>query len=131
VSRVKARLQEAGAADHPWIRHAPRRWKVNAWAVVLRDGGHQLSHVHPEAWLSGCYYVALPDTGMGASHGEDGWIEFGRPSAQLFSKVDSPVVAVEPKPGRMVMFPSYTFHRTIPFRGEGQRICIAFDVFAA
>jgi hypothetical protein len=31
----------------------------------------------------------------------------------------------------MVTFPSYTFHRTLPFSGQGERISIAFDVFAA
>jgi Flp pilus assembly protein TadD len=129
VHAAQARLREEGCATHPWVEYAPSRWKVNAWAVLLEDGGHQLSHIHPQAWMSGCYYVAVPEDGMGAGHGEDGWIEFGRPSDQLFTKTEPPVVAVEPRPGRMVMFPSYTFHRTIPFHGQGQRICIAFDVF--
>ena len=28
----------------------------------------------------------------------------------------------------MLLFPSYTFHRTLPFAGAGERISIAFDV---
>jgi uncharacterized protein (TIGR02466 family) len=131
VRAAKERLERAGLDEHPWVRYAPSHWKVNAWAVLLENGGHQLSHIHPQAWMSGCYYVAIPERGMGEGHGEDGWIEFGRPSQQLHTKSEPSVVAVEPKPGRMVLFPSYTFHRTIPFHGEGQRICIAFDVFAA
>jgi uncharacterized protein (TIGR02466 family) len=127
---ARARLVAAGFGQHPWIAHAPTRWRVNAWAVVLESQGHQLAHVHPEAWMSGCYYVALPESGMGPAQGQDGWIEFGRPSAQLFHAAESPVVAVEPRPGRMVLFPSYTFHRTIPFTGAGKRVCVAFDVFA-
>ena len=130
VRAAKSRLGSHGLGQHPWLAHAPARWRLNAWAVVLDTRGHQLSHVHPEAWMSGCYYVALPDEGMGPAHGQAGWIEFGHPSEQLFHAAPGPVVAVEPRPGRLVLFPSYTFHRTIPFTGTGRRICIAFDVFA-
>ena len=132
-TQVREKLRElrnSDLAEHPWIKHAPPRWQINAWAVVLSDQGYQLSHVHPEAWLSGVYYVKVPEDGVGPEHGEDGWIEFGRPSDQLYFSVDPPVMALEPQPGMMVLFPSATFHRTIPFTSEGQRISIAFDVFA-
>lgn len=130
IRATKQRLRDAGLGDHPWVRYAPNDWTMNAWAVVLSDEGHQLSHIHPEAWMSGVYYVAIPEHGMGVGHGEDGWIEFGRPTDQLVVRVTPPVRTIEPKPGLLATFPSYTFHRTIPFKGEGERICIAFDVFA-
>lgn len=131
VRAAKQKLAEAGLDTHVWVAHAPKRWKVNAWAVLLESGGHQRAHIHPKAWMSGCYYVEIPTASMGEGHGEDGWIEFGHPSDQLYAASAPVVRRVEPTPGRMVLFPSYTFHRTIPFHGEGQRICIAFDVFAA
>jgi hypothetical protein len=28
----------------------------------------------------------------------------------------------------MLFFPSYLFHRTLPYRGEGERISISFDL---
>ena len=28
----------------------------------------------------------------------------------------------------MLLFPSYMFHRTLPFTGAGERISVAFDV---
>jgi len=74
--------------------------------------------------------VATPEDGMGPEHGEDGWIEIGEPTDQLYYKKPQPVRSVQPLPGRLVMFPSFTFHRTKPFRSAGQRISIAFDVFA-
>ena len=36
----------------------------------------------------------------------------------------------EPREGRMLMFPSFEFHRTIPFESSEQRISIAFDLLA-
>ena len=131
IRAVKQELRASAHADHPWVRHAPSHWFINAWAVLLGDQGYQVSHIHPEAWMSGVYYVATPADGMGSGHGEDGWIEFGSPTEQLFAKVPPPTRRLEPKPGLMVTFPSYTFHRTIPFSGQTERISIAFDVFAA
>jgi uncharacterized protein (TIGR02466 family) len=131
IRATVSRLRETGHGEHPWVRHAPKSWFINSWAVILSDQGYQLSHIHPEAWMSGVYYVAIAEEGMGPGHGEDGWIEFGSLSDQLFAKIAPPTRRIEPRPGLMVMFPSYTYHRTIPFSGRGERISIAFDVFAA
>ena len=30
--------------------------------------------------------------------------------------------------GDMVLFPSYLYHRTLPFESDAERICVAFDV---
>jgi hypothetical protein len=35
---------------------------------------------------------------------------------------------VEPRPGRLVLFPSYMPHSTVPSDADGDRISIAFDV---
>ena len=39
-----------------------------------------------------------------------------------------PTRLVEPRLGRVVLFPSFLFHRTVPFRGKDRRISIAFDL---
>ena len=130
VKATQAEFRSAGLGEHPWMRHAPKQWSINSWAVVLNDQGYQLSHIHPEAWMSAVYYVAIPEDGVGPGHGEDGWIEFGLPSDQLFARVEAPVRSVQAAPGKLVMFPSFSFHRTKPFSSTGQRISISFDIFA-
>jgi hypothetical protein len=35
--------------------------------------------------------------------------------------------AVQPVPGRLVLFPSYTWHGTIPLEASSARTTIAFD----
>jgi uncharacterized protein (TIGR02466 family) len=131
IRAVQQELRQSGQGGHPWVRHAPTRWFINSWAVILSDQGYQMSHIHPEAWMSGVYYVKVSEDGMGVGHGEDGWIELGSPTDQVVAKLAPPTRRVEPRPGLMVTFPSYTFHRTLPFSGQGERISIAFDVFAA
>ncbi|HIO46624.1 TPA: hypothetical protein EYN23_04625, partial [Candidatus Poribacteria bacterium] len=39
-----------------------------------------------------------------------------------------PQGTVKPEPGLLLLFPSYYFHRTVPFKGCEKRISIAFDV---
>jgi predicted 2-oxoglutarate/Fe(II)-dependent dioxygenase YbiX len=41
-----------------------------------------------------------------------------------------PLATFEPKPGRLVLFPSFLFHGTRPFTG-GERLTVAFDLTAA
>ena len=36
---------------------------------------------------------------------------------------------VQPEEGKLILFPSYFLHQTVPFESEKQRICISFDVY--
>lgn len=98
------------------------------WAVVMESEGHQLPHIHPAAWLSGVYYVSLPASMGDGESGREGWIEFGLPPDELVGEASPEVELFRPEEGLMFLFPSYFYHRTIPFPGDERRICIAFDV---
>ncbi len=112
--------------DHPHFRRLPDEYVLNIWGTVLQESGRQLSHIHASAWLSGVYYAELPEA-TGAD-GNAGWIEFGRPGYGLPEPDGIATRLVEPKIGRVVMFPSFLFHNTVPFSGTDRRISIAFDL---
>jgi uncharacterized protein (TIGR02466 family) len=126
---AKDYLRELSAAsgEHPVVRHRPGAVFLRMWCVVLERGGHQIPHIHPEAWLSGVYYAMLPEAIRNGS-GPAGWLEFGEPDAAFPSRLRPATFRVRPEEGRMVMFPSYLYHRTVPFEEPGVRISIAFDV---
>lgn len=90
--------------------------------------GHQLPHTHPDAWISGVYYPKLPQIVNGPGEQHAGWIEFGRPLAEYLGAIEPEVMAVQPREGLLVLFPSYFYHRTIPFDTDEERISVAFDV---
>jgi tetratricopeptide (TPR) repeat protein len=119
----------AAFADHPVLQHRPRSVFLRMWCVVLTRGGHQIPHIHPEAWLSGVYYPKLPPAlGNGADGPSDeGSLEFGEPDAPFPSRMAAATFRVRPEQGKLVLFPSYFYHRTLPFESEGTRISIAFD----
>jgi len=110
---------------HPLL--AARRDDITfagAWSVRLRSAGYHANHVHPMGWISSALYVALPPD-LGA--GEAGYLTLGEPRSSCFDIDLPPFRTVEPKPGRLVLFPSYMWHGTRPF-GEGERLTVAFDV---
>lgn len=112
---------------HPYRRQVPRTYQLDLWGTLLSEGGHQHSHIHVGGWMSGVYYVALPPT-MGKDEAHDGWIEFGHPPPEFDAKFEPQTIAYEPREGDALFFPSYLFHRTLPFSGDTPRISLAFDV---
>ncbi len=124
-------LQTIGkVTGHPYVPLIPELRKIDIWGTVLGRQGHQAAHMHRNAWVSGVYYAQLPDVMHGGNEDRTGWIEFGRPPDHFPCSVDHEVRMFEPKEGRMFMFPSYQYHRTIPFESAEQRISIAFDLLA-
>ncbi|MGN6058397.1 MAG: 2OG-Fe(II) oxygenase family protein [Sphingomicrobium sp.] len=110
---------------HPLTRGRPSRIQFSgAWSVRLQAGGQHANHVHPMGWLSSALYIQLPPDLGGA--GQSGWLALGEPQAQLGLDLP-PRRMIEPKSGRLALFPSWMWHGTRPF-GEGERITVAFDV---
>ncbi len=117
----------AGLAGHPVMQTAAHDWCLRAWGTLLDSGGRQEPHMHPLGWLSGVYYVELPN-GMAADRNQEGWLEFGRPPERVVCHRQPATHRVEPAVGRLVIFPSWMWHGTLPFRSAQQRVSIAFDV---
>jgi uncharacterized protein (TIGR02466 family) len=99
---------------------------MTMWANILESEGFQVPHIHPSGWLSAVYYVRVP--GVVRSDGHAGWIEFGEPYTDIFHSVRPETLALRPEDGLLLMFPSYFYHRTLPFHSDEQRISIAFDI---
>ena len=95
--------------------------------VVLNAQGHQVPHLHPTGWISGVYYVDVPDFVSSTDKDHLGWLEFGAAPPEIPASKQPATFLIEPKPGRLVLFPSYFFHRTIPYTDTARRISIAFD----
>lgn len=116
-------------ASHPFLARRPRRWRLTAWATLLRESpADEASHLHPTAWLSGVYYPRVPPAVAESGEHRAGWIEFGRPPPHLFGRPVNGLRVVRPQEGLLLLFPSYFYHRVRPFGGDGLRISVAFDV---
>jgi uncharacterized protein (TIGR02466 family) len=107
------------------------RFTASAWANVLRSGGYNSVHNHPNAMWSGVYYVdrGAPD----ATPKENGRLELLDPRGGInMVYIDKNVLdgryLIDPAPGLMIVFPSWLKHMVHPYYGAGERISVAFNV---
>ena len=77
-------------------------------------------------WNRGAVYLVLPKDKKAP---DEGCFEYGLHGDNYpLQHENFPTGIARPKVGDVVMFPSSLFHRTIPFTGNEERICIAFDL---
>lgn len=112
--------------DHPFILARPATALVRYW-VLLSDGeGHQIPHAHPGGWLSGVYYVAVPDA-IASGSGPAGCLQFA-----MAEEAEAAGPMIRPQAGLFVTFPSHARHRTFPYApapgDTAPRIVVAFDM---
>jgi len=110
--------------DHPLTgRRGTGFAFAGSWSSRLRTQGFHANHIHSKGWISSSYYVAVPDAVRDPA-AQQGWIKFGEPS---FTMPGSVRRAIQPVPGRLILFPSYIWHGTIPFHAANARTTVAFD----
>lgn len=107
-------------------------WEIRAWANVNEHGHFNRSHDHlgARSFISGVYYVDVGDI-------ERGQVSGGRTRFEDWSHV--PIRArrnsvgrdhyVDPRNGRMVLFPASLQHSVEPYQGHAQRITLAFNLY--
>jgi len=136
VAKLKQRIDEAVERyilelgedpGHPLLSRRANRFKYSgSWSSRLHDSGFHVNHIHPDGWISSCYYVSVPDAVKDAT-AKQGWIKFGEPALEVV--LTDPVRrTLQPVLGRLVLFPSYMWHGTVPFHDKAARTTIAFDV---
>ena len=90
------------------------------WVNLLKDGGHHSGHIHPHSIVSGTFYVeAAPGSGA---------IRFEDPRLGLMMAAPSrpdTFIAVEPRPGLLLLWESWLRHEVLP--GRGERLSISFN----
>jgi tetratricopeptide (TPR) repeat protein len=139
AERLRARIDAAirryvlelpGNAAAPFInRRTGGVAYAGSWSSRLMDCGFHVNHIHALGWISSVYYVGVPDAVADVT-AQQGWLKFGEPSAD-FGDAFPLRRAIQPRPGRLVLFPSYMWHGTVPFHSAQSRTTIAFDVIPA
>ena len=125
VARYIAELEEDPL--HPLLSRRAEGFRYcGSWSSRLQDSGFHVNHFHPDGWISSCYYVSVPDA-VKDETAMQGWIKFGEPALDLVMK-NRVRRTIQPVGGRLVLFPSYLWHGTVPFHDKAARTTIAFDV---
>jgi tetratricopeptide (TPR) repeat protein len=127
---IRQHMAWIGQGEDPLRRRNTGRYEIEgAWSVRLRPHGFHTDHAHQLGWLSSACHIELPAAIADESRRE-GWLKFGQPGVATQPELP-PEHFVRPEPGRLVLFPSYMWHGTVPFSGEEDRLTVAFDVIPA
>ncbi len=98
-----------------------------SWIHITRDGGHHDYHGHPGCFWCGIYYVDMGDCDFETRNGCN---RFYNPIPTFFrggSGRRHDFIDIEPENGKVVLFPSYLQHSALPYRGDRERVLIAFN----
>jgi tetratricopeptide (TPR) repeat protein len=113
---------------HPILRHRNSPFAfAGSWSVRLTAEGFHVQHIHPQGIVSAASYWAVPEPSK--SDPGAGWLELGGTPAYLALDLP-PMRRIEPRVGRLILFPSTLHHGTTP-APAGERMSVAFDVVPA
>ncbi len=115
--------------DHPFLRYLNPDFRfTGAWSTILHGSGYDGSHIHNEGWISGVYYIKVPDLPEDRWQAGEGCTQIGEPPPMFVSEHNKAQRLIRPIPGMAVFFPSYFWHGVRPFEKEAIRHSMAFDV---
>lgn len=121
VQRV---IETPPATTDPIEAWRPSEFDLRVWALTSRGTGFNTPHVHHQAWHTAVYYA----TGLPDDCGDGGVLRLGRPPEAGAAAAGWPDLSVRPRPGLLVIFPSYYTHWTEPLGRPGLRVSVAADV---
>ena len=102
----------------------------NMWANINPPGGYNQMHLHPNSLFSGAYYIkASPNSGRLALMDPRPGVQQNMPPRK---KVKLPRelwrdTYYDPVPGRIIMFPSWMWHKVEPNKSNDIRISVSFN----
>ncbi len=107
---------------------------IAGWANVLRAGGYNLRHNHPNNAFSGVYYADVGDSDPADEL--SGLFEFldPRPFVEMIPVPGAPFgrsFPITPATGLMLVFPAWLYHHVLPYHGARPRVSIAFNAQVA
>ena len=141
--------------DHPvigWLRTCVNRavldyaraagidyeldFHIQSWASINRFGDYHNLHNHPHSWLSGTYYVQVPEPKPlpGRSDRNPGAISFYDPRAQanMLAVRGDPQVDPEhrilPRGGEILLWPAFLHHFVHPNLSDELRVSVSFNI---
>jgi uncharacterized protein (TIGR02466 family) len=94
----------------------------SAWITIMPPGENYLMHTHPNAILTGTYYLSTPP-----SCGDLVFIDTQEIALDPVAGA-AKIISIPPKEGNLVFFPAYLMHEVQTNHSNEGRISITFDL---
>jgi len=117
LTRHAAKFAEAASFN------LERKPKLDSlWVNLLKKGGNHSGHIHPQAIISGTFYVEVP-LASGVIRFEDPRL----PMMMVAPPRESSFVTVAPRPGLLLLWESWLRHEVLAGTSKGDRLSISFN----
>tara|TARA_B100000287_G_scaffold290435_1_gene273811 strand:- start:215 stop:823 length:609 start_codon:yes stop_codon:yes gene_type:complete len=97
-----------------------------SWYHITKTNGMHEPHIHPSCSWCGIYYIQSGDEGSGetvfGNPVRSTYIDYGN---QYLNNLST--VRIKPQDGKLVLFPSYLNHYQALYKGDEDRIVVAFN----
>ena len=111
--------------NNTFITSWPESLKFHSWSNSLKKEGYNISHIHPSGWISGVIYLMVPKD----IKNDEAGIEFSLFGDDFIKNKNKTLKKIfKPSVGDLILFPSSLYHKTIPFKSNEERMCVAFDL---
>ena len=100
---------------------------TGCWANINPPGAYHPTHNHPNNYLSGVYYVAVPEAGSRIVF-QDPRPLMIMPKPRQFTRLTANAADAESRPGRLLIFPAWLRHSVPANDGQTERISISFNL---
>ncbi|HZP12000.1 MAG TPA: TIGR02466 family protein [Nevskiaceae bacterium] len=127
--RIDAHVAAFARALQWELRRGAKLEMTDCWVNIMERGAAHGSHLHPQAVISGTYYVQVPTQSPG--------LKFEDPRlAQMMAapprRASAPIaqrahVTYPAKAGQVLLFESWLRHEVPSHRARGERISISFN----
>lgn len=94
----------------------------SAWITIMPPGENYVMHTHPNAILTGTYYISTPQ-----NSGDIAFIDTQDIALDPVSGT-AKIIRIPPKEGNLVFFPAYLLHEVQTNHSSEGRISITFDL---
>ena len=129
LEKILNRHALAFAKSLHWDMRGNKPLVDSLWVNVMPEGGSHTSHIHPNAVISGTYYVAVPE-GAGPIVYEDPRLALmmaAPPRKENAPREFKAHVSETPRPGSLLLWESWLRHEVPLNRAQGNRISVSFN----
>ena len=129
IFKFKDFLKSIVTDDYGWKYEKNKARIVAMWAIINKKDSFNISHNHPNCFLSAAYYVKAPkDSGDIIFYEPNDAKSIRYPEVEKYTRYSGTTVNFEPEEGKLLIFPSYLYHSVKANKSNEDRIVISFNV---
>jgi uncharacterized protein (TIGR02466 family) len=115
------------AAQLEWDLQGRRLLMTDCWINIMPRGAAHSFHLHPQAVVSGSYYVVTPRGASPIKFEDPRLSRFMAAPARRADARQQAHVSLQPRAGELILFESWLRHEVPPSRVGAERVSISFN----